>query len=223
MNIMFYGDPHGDFTPLFESLSREVPDLVVVLGDVGPCDPLDQIAKNIKNHGCDFKWIHGNHDADSEELFDCSLQVAQDDNLHRRIERFQDIKIAGLGGVYRGKVWMPESLSGPEKIVFNSPDEMLRATRKMDQWRDGLPRRHRATIFPSYHQDLIKQGHADILVCHEAPSSHRNGFYAIDDLAKALKASLIVHGHHHYDYDGTTRNGIHVKGVGKAECFYFNT
>ena len=38
---------------------------------------------------------------------------------------------------------------------------------------------------------------ADVLVCHETPSCHRNGFGAIDDLARDMRVQMVVHGHHH--------------------------
>ncbi len=58
---------------------------------------------------------------------------------------------------------------------------------------------------------------ADVLVCHEAPSCHRYGFGALDDLAAAMRVSLVVHGHHHTDHDGAIAGGkIRVMGVGLA-------
>lgn len=38
----------------------------------------------------------------------------------------------------------------------------------------------------------------------------------IDDLAQVMGARLVVHGHLHQDYDGRTRHGIPVRGVGGA-------
>lgn len=60
---------------------------------------------------------------------------------------------------------------------------------------------------------------ADVLVCHEAPTSHPHGFGGMDDLAKAMGVRLIVHGHHHHGYIGASRDGIEVRGLGGEECW----
>ena len=46
---------------------------------------------------------------------------------------------------------------------------------------------------------------ADILITHEAPSYHPNGFQILDDLARALGAKVTVHGHHHDALDSSSR------------------
>ena len=51
-------------------------------------------------------------------------------------------------------------------------------------------------IWPEDYDYLASQ-RADILVTHEAPRSHPAGNAALDALARAMGASLIVHGHHH--------------------------
>ncbi len=38
---------------------------------------------------------------------------------------------------------------------------------------------------------------AGILVTHEAPSCHPHGYSEIDELAQAMGAKMVVHGHHH--------------------------
>jgi len=58
---------------------------------------------------------------------------------------------------------------------------------------------------------------ADILVAHEAPSTHTHGFAALDDLARTLRVRLVVHGHHHTSLSGVIADGIAVIGLGKAE------
>jgi hypothetical protein len=59
----------------------------------------------------------------------------------------------------------------------------------------------------------------DVLISHEAPSSHRHGFAAIDRLADAGGARLIVHGHHHESYVAKLANGIGVRGLAVAETW----
>jgi len=57
--------------------------------------------------------------------------------------------------------------------------------------------------------EKMKKLRADILVTHEAPSCHRHGKKAIEELANAIGATKIFHGHHHYFYNDTI-NGIAV-------------
>ncbi|KAF0225737.1 MAG: hypothetical protein FD176_184 [Rhodospirillaceae bacterium] len=71
------------------------------------------------------------------------------------------------------------------------------------------------SIWPEDYERLAQQ-QADILVTHEAPSNHPHGFIEIDQLAEAMGAKLIVHGHHHRDYQTALPSGIRVIGVGLA-------
>ena len=86
---------------------------------------------------------------------------------------------------------------------------------KGNLWRGGLPLRRRGAI---WHEDYARLAgeRADVLVTHEAPSSHRHGFAEIAALASAMGAGLIVHGHLHEDYTATLPGGIRVIGVGLA-------
>ena len=101
------------------------------------------------------------------------------------------LRIAGLGGVFRGQVWSP-----PAPWAFETQKQYLASGGKGNRWRDGLPRKHRSSIFPGDYQRLAGQ-RADILVTHEAPSSHPHGFTAIDALARSLRVNKSFHGHHH--------------------------
>jgi len=84
------------------------------------------------------------------------------------------------------------------------------------RWRGGLSLRHRVSIWWEDYERLSRQ-RADILVTHEAPVSYpRYGYREIDDLARRMKVKLIVHGHHHTDYQAQTSDGIGVIGVGLA-------
>ena len=58
---------------------------------------------------------------------------------------------------------------------------------------------------------------ADILVTHEAPSSHPHGFAAIDELANRLGATTSFHGRHHDRLDYSAQRtwlGFDAFGVG---------
>ena len=57
---------------------------------------------------------------------------------------------------------------------------------------------------------------ADILVTHEAPSSHPAGNAVMDGLARAMGARMIVHGHHHVASHAWAHDGLRVMGVASA-------
>ncbi|VEI47159.1 diadenosine tetraphosphatase [Actinobacillus equuli] len=49
---------------------------------------------------------------------------------------------------------------------------------------------------------------ADILISHEAPRPHPQGFAVINQLARKMGVRKIFHGHHHdnFDYKSINRN-----------------
>ena len=58
---------------------------------------------------------------------------------------------------------------------------------------------------------------ADILVSHEAPKPHPNGWLALNALARSLRVRQVFHGHHHDNLDYAphwNRLGFEVHGVG---------
>lgn len=222
--LLFAGDPHGNFKPLIRAALKEKPTAVIMLGDYDLERPLIEELGAVLNAGIRVYWIPGNHDGDME-LWYCNLfgGISGLWNLHGRVVDIGGVRVAGLGGVFREKVWFP----GHAKPKFRTRSEMLHFTPNkghQGKWRGpgelepGLPMKHRVTIFP---EDLVKLSRrtADMLVCHEAPSSHKHGFPVIDELAKSMGVELIVHGHHHYDYEATLDNGIKVVGVGLADQF----
>jgi hypothetical protein len=84
------------------------------------------------------------------------------------------------------------------------------------RWRGGPHRRHWSSIYPSVVDELAAL-HADILITHEAPSCHPNGFALIDDLALALGVKAVFHGHHRDRLDYSKqweRMGFRAFGVG---------
>lgn len=133
--------------------------------------------------------------------------------LHWHIE-IAGLRIAGLGGVFRGQVWAP-----PATPSFETQDQYTAQCGQGNRWRGDLPRKHRSSIFPVDYYQFAGQ-RADILVTHEAPSAHPHGFAAIDELARSLGVNKTFHGHHHdrLDYSAErTRLGFDAFGVGLAE------
>ena len=214
--ILFCGDPHGEFSNALKA-ARRYPCLpVVLLGDLEPMRDLLQELKSIADR---LFWIHGNHDTDSEEA---AVRVWHDDvarhSIHGRVVTLEGgLRLAGLGGVFRDSVWHPDpGAARGGQPSFWSPEQHARATPRQDRWRGGPHRRHWSSIYPSVVEKLSKQ-QCDILVLHEAPGYHPHGVAALDDLARAMKAKVVVHGHHHDNLDSSaswSRQGFMTFGVG---------
>lgn len=208
--ILICGDPHGEFRHIVRAALELKPAAVILLGDLQPKRPLHEELGPILG----VTWfIHGNHDTDSEadfaNVFDSTLASR---NLHGRVVTLPDgTRVAGLGGVFRESVWYP-----PASPNFESTQEHAKATPRQDRWREGPHRRHWSSIYPDVVYRLVAE-RADILVTHEAPRCHPNGFPLIDDLARAMGASAAFHGHHHdaLDYSASWGSlGFRAYGVG---------
>jgi predicted phosphodiesterase len=197
--LMFFGDPHGDFEPVVAAVERFRPEAIILLGDLQPRQPLHVELQPILDR-TEVWFIHGNHDTDSDADYDHLWESElADRNLHGRIVEIAGYRVAGLGGIFRSKIWDPRRPI--EEVAFVSGKTMRQSMRPAERWRDGIARRHRSTIFPDDYQQLFGRQSADILVTHEAPAAHPHGWHAIDDLAKMLGARLLVHGHHHENID----------------------
>lgn len=212
--IFILGDNHGHFDKIIETVLARRPDAVISVGDImGDKDilPLEQELKEILPL-TQFWWIPGNHDTDSEAAYDGLFGSAlADRNLHGRVVTIMGLRVAGLGGVFRGQIWMP-----PDEARFESKPDFLRRSSKGRLWRGGIPLRHRSSIFPDAYRGLAGE-RADLLVTHEAPSCHPHGFQVIDDLARCLGVKTAFHGHHHdrLDYSQAWEKlGFKAFGVG---------
>ncbi|MGE4449106.1 MAG: metallophosphoesterase [Azospira sp.] len=211
VRIFFAGDTHGQFGHVIKAVQQYQPAAVIFLGDLQASRPLDQELQPILG-STEIWFIHGNHDTDSDHDYDHLFGSAlAGRNLHGRVVDIAGIRIAGLGGVFRGQVWMP-----PGDAQYETPEAYIARCGKGNLWRKGLPRKHRSSIFPIDYAHLVGD-RADILVTHEAPTSHPHGFDAIDELAHSLGVSRLFHGHHHDRLDYTAhreRLGFEAFGVG---------
>lgn len=209
--IIFGGDPHGDFKPIIRAVETYSPQAVILLGDLGLERPLDKELETILEKTAVW-FIPGNHDADQDHWYDNLFGSGlANRNLHGRVVEIDGKRVAGLGGVFREKIWMP-----PDRPKYRSHRDLLAVCGKGERWRNGIPRKHHASIFWQEYEALWNQ-QADILVTHEAPSCHRYGFKVFDELAKALGVSTVFHGHHHEHYTKPLWRGtILVHGVGQA-------
>lgn len=199
LKLMFFGDPHGDLKPVIVAVERFRPEAIVLLGDIQARQPLHVELSSILDL-TEVYWIPGNHDTDSDVDYD-NLWGSEfaGRNLHGRIVEIAGYKVAGLGGIFRTKIWDPRRPI--KEAAFQSSEAMRRTMKREERWRDGISRKHRSSIFPADYLQLLRSGPADILVTHEAPSVHPHGWQAIDELAEALGVQLVVHGHHHQNID----------------------
>jgi calcineurin-like phosphoesterase family protein len=212
-SVAFFGDPHGNFRPVRDVLRRHRPAHSIFLGDFDLDRPLDMEVLDLASVGSSIYFIHGNHDADRESWHDFVFTSSlADNNITARVVDLDGVRVAGLGGVFHADVWHPQNAGGERKFLTR---EDYLAANSRSTWRGGLPLRHRSTIFPEDFNALATL-EADILVSHEAPSTHRYGHSEIDDLAEVLGVKTIIHGHHHEDYRATLPNGINVIGLAKA-------
>lgn len=207
--IWFLGDTHSRHTHIFRALKAETPCALIHVGDIQPKMPLEQEFKNLPA-SVPLYWIPGNHDCDSEVDFD-NTHGSQWVNqcFDAKIIDVDGLKIAGLGGNFMGRIWHPS-----KPPIFHTRAEYFKSLPRQNYWREGLPLRVRSAIWWEDYEKLWDQ-RADILVTHEAPTSHRHGFEALDQLADAMQVKLVVHGHHHERYESSICDGrIKVMGVG---------
>ncbi len=219
--ILFAGDPHGNFAPILRACAASPPGTLVLIGDCDCRKPLHVILDPLLKSGWQVLWILGNHDTETETAFDNLAGAYPDGDLGQRVTQVGGVRLAGLAGVFKPRVWYPRPdrpygpIDPPQCLTRSA---FLRQIGPGAVWRGGLPLWHRDTIFPEDF-DVLRMLRYDVLVSHEAPSSHRHGFAVIDELAAACGARLIVHGHHHESYDATLPNGIQVHGLALAEIW----
>ena len=219
--ILFLGDPHMDFATIkAAAASYEVPGTIVCVGDFELPSSIrsPEIFGALFAAGWEIRYVIGNHDSDTCQQFNYLIGEKgghSEGNLHGRGVDVGVVRIAGLGGVFKGRIWLPG-----EEARYESRADWLR--RNPERWRGGLPLHLADAIFP---EDFERMGRmrADVLVCHEGPSSvHRDmGWQAIDDLAASMRATWIVHGHHHHLSETALSNGVRVKALGIAEVWEF--
>ena len=110
--IWLCGDVHGDLRHLNTALdhARNLPRAIIFLGDLDPQQPVHEWLAFLSGLGIKTWFIHGNHETDSEEYFQNTFSPdASALNFDGRIVDVEGIKIAGLGGIFREKVWYPPS------------------------------------------------------------------------------------------------------------------
>ena len=157
-------------------------DLVISCGDLGP-SYLDAVA-TLAN--APLAYVRGNHDKGYEDSWEMGGT-----NLDGRIERFGDLRVAGLEG----------SVDYREGIVGYSQGEMRRKVVAL-----GL----RAAL----------TGGIDVLVTHTPPRGHgdlpdgpHEGFDAFNGLLSWVHPALMLYGHVHLNYGMLERRRSHPSGT----------
>lgn len=220
--VVFIGDIHRQWRHVTSGLAAlpRRPRAAVLLGDM-ECDaPLDRLAAPLLDAGIAVHWIFGNHDYDGGPEMWANLAdpdsnpLTRDGALHARVRDVAGLRIAGLGGVFRRRVWEPPEAPRlhareqlPADLATLGPDWTLAQRDAMGHALAAM------AIWPEDYQALAAQ-RADILVTHEAPSSHAQGVPALEELARSMGARLIIHGHHHVCYRARAEDGLVVQGVG---------
>lgn len=214
MKMIFCGDPHGRFEQVLMAAQREPNAPVILLGDLQPDQPLEQEMAAVWDR---LWWIHGNHDTD-DELWAARLwsEATLHKSLHARVVELDcGVKVAGLGGVFRSRVWSPS-----EEPRYASRARHVADTPRHLRWRGGPSLKHWSTIFPDEY-DMLSRQKCDVLVLHEAPGYHRFGVPLLDELARRMSARVVVHGHHHdrldssqlWEEQGFASFGVELRGV----------
>ncbi|HUX82818.1 MAG TPA: metallophosphoesterase [Halothiobacillus sp.] len=216
--ILMFGDIHGDFRHVLPAVAKDCPKAIILLGDIEAGSPLERELEEVMKL-TEVWWIPGNHDTDTVEnwrnLFQSQLAER---NLHGRVVEIDGVRVAGLGGVFRGEVWYPDPADAP--FNYESYDDYkkraepgrivtARQAREARKFTDvsclgksahGTPAgkllTHRSTIFYKDWFELYGRS-ADILVTHEAPGCHPHGFKVLTELARSMKVKFSFHGHHH--------------------------
>ncbi len=224
MTIVFIGDIHRNWDKVERGIAAldRLPKAAILLGDIECTAPLDELAAPLLDRGIAVHWIFGNHDNDGGAEMWHNLAEPErnprtrDGALHGRVTEIQGLRIAGLGGTFRPRVWSPPTPARLRRRV-ELPDDLasLGAAYGHAQ-REALAHSlSTAAIWPEDVEALADQK-ADILVTHEAPSSHGAGKETLDRLARDMGARLVVHGHHHVTYRATSDDGLRVMGVAAA-------
>ena len=225
MSIVFIGDIHRDWRPIALGLDRldTLPKAAVLMGDIECTAPLDELARPLLDRGIAVHWISGNHDNDGgRDMWDNLSDPARNPitaggALHGRVVDIAGVRVAGLSGIFRPRVW----------DARRAPSLRRRADLPADLAKLGPSLRaehvaaltHSLSTIAIWHEDVeaLAAMRADVLVVHDAPCSHRDGHAVLTDLARRMGAAVVLHGHHHVSYVADSEAGdLRAIGVGAS-------
>ena len=220
--IFFLGDNHSDFRHILQAVERDRPDAIVFLGDIEAKRPLEVELESIIGK-TEIRFIHGNHDTDAIDTYNNLIHSSLAPlNLDGRVDTVAGVRIAGLGGIFRTKIWRPWETKHFENYVAFTQDLDAKVRNGAVSGKVAATMRlnHASSIFPEVY-DTLATLKADVLVTHEAPSCHPYGFDAIDLLAQSLGVKKVFHGHQHdrldyrplWDRLGFEAHGVGLRGI----------
>lgn len=100
--IYFLGDVHGRLDHVLPAIGqRGEPANVIFLGDIEAGRPFEEEIRPLIEAGVGVWLIHGNHDTDSQAIWD-NLQGSWHRCLDGRVVEIDGVRVEGLGGVFRG-------------------------------------------------------------------------------------------------------------------------
>ena len=187
--LWFLGDVHGEFQWIAHALmaAKELPSHITFLGDVDIAHkPLREILEPMRRvyPSVQVAFIHGNHDADSYEAWEC-LHDAGDDaiKLHGKVTTLNGIRVGALGGVFLGKVWNP-----PEPPKFGSKEAAM--NRGAFQFRGGQrpSPTYLAAIYPDDYDRMTKLRAPPTQTCNTRRQPVQRVSLVAFDVDQALEA-----------------------------------
>jgi hypothetical protein len=217
--IFIPGDVPCQFAHPSQLFDWERPDAILLLGDLTPRRPLEAESGPILIEA-KIRFSHGSHDTDSAQGHNhVSASSLTHWHRHGTVEDNFGIRIAGVNGVFWERNWMPlaHPVHRSYAHFFWSLDDKrpLREHCPDTQISNRQERLHCGSIFPD-DVDVLASHNGDILMTHEAPSCHPNGFAVMDSLAQAMRGMTLFHDHRHqwhaYRNDRTTF-GFRAYGV----------
>ena len=221
-DVVFIGDIHRQWRYVVQGLAAATrrPRVAVLLGDMECDQPLDVVAAPLLDAGIAVHWIWGNHDYDGgPEMWSNLADAARNPRtcggaMNGRVVDIGGLRVAGLGGTFRRRIWEPPELPRLRHREELADDIATLGPEWTEAQRRGMADALAAMAIWPEDVDALYAESADILVTHEAPSSHPQGFAMIDAIARRIGARLIIHGHHHVCYRARAEDGLHVQGVG---------
>ena len=223
-DVVFIGDIHRQWRYIATGLTKAErrPRVAILLGDMECDQPLDVVAAPLLDAGVKVHWIWGNHDYDGGPEMWSNLVDAKrnprtvDGNLNAVVTDIGGLRVAGLSGTFRRRVWEPPGSPRLKARTELSADMQTLGPDWTEEQRRSMGDALSAMAIWPEDVEALAQLRADVLVTHEAPSSHPQGVAFIEALARQMGVRLIIHGHHHVCYRAQAEDGLQVQGVGAA-------
>lgn len=115
MTIVFVGDIHQQWQQVERGLAAldELPRAAILLGDMECDQPLDRLTAPLLDCRIAVRWIFGNHDNDGgPEMWANLVEPPRNPRtapgaLHGKVVEIAGLRVAGLGGTFRPRIWQP--------------------------------------------------------------------------------------------------------------------